>query len=107
MWKIVLGTQWKKRPKHMKKLVKKGIQRIQCDFCEVKFLNKSNFTRHKKVNCLEQKGVIKITDSNDPLFIKPWTIFQEHLTLPNCSAFNVSIKIISLYHVNCYCLFLR
>jgi hypothetical protein len=40
----------------------KGIKESKCDFCDVKFLNKSIFTRHKK-------GVIKTTDSNDALFI--------------------------------------
>ena len=54
--------------KHMKKLVKKESKEYKWDFSDVKFLNKSNFTRHKKVNCWEEKGVLKITDSNDPFF---------------------------------------
>ena len=41
--------------KHMKKLVKKESKEYKWDFSDVKFLNKSNFTRHKKVNCWEQK----------------------------------------------------
>ena len=57
--------------KHKKKLVKKESKEYKCDFCDVKFLNKSNFTRHKKVNSWEQKGVVKRTDPNDPLYIKP------------------------------------